>query len=570
MPHVTEFVGLPPNVPPRRYTTLTVVAQDPSVRDRSRRVVTAGVRVPADHFEPGPRSHRFHVVDYDASTSPLHPPAIIGAEDAFADTAPGRLLDDFSFHAQNVYAIAARTLATFEAALGRRLAWGFPSHQLFLVPHAFAEANAYYASEDQALYFGYFAGEGGRRVYTCLSHDVIAHETTHAILDGLRPSFVEPGLPDQAAFHEAFADIVALLSVFSLREVVENLLGDTDSVGRIPASHVTEKALKESALFKLAEEMGQAASGERGSALRRSVELDPSDAWRDDPAYDEPHRRGEVLVAAIMQTLSKMWRERLEPLVHARRVDRGRAAEEGARAAGHLLRMVIRAIDYSPPVEFEFEDFVDAIVVSDSVVAPDDDHGYRGLLQSAFAAFGISTPEPRIVDLTTAERPPTYDGVNFTSFRSDRDEIFRFLWGNADMLGIDRRYHVRVENVRPSVRVGPDGLIVNETTADYIQMLDTTAGEAAGMGVALPDMLSPSTPLGLLGGGTLIFDQFGHLKYHQTKPLLDVDRQTRRLAYLVRNGLRDTKKRFGFSSGTPRGQTFAEFHAPDDRAGERW
>jgi hypothetical protein len=35
---------------------------------------------------------------------------------------------------------------------------------------------------------------------------------------------VEPSSPDQAAFHEGFADITALLSVFSLKDVVEVLI----------------------------------------------------------------------------------------------------------------------------------------------------------------------------------------------------------------------------------------------------------------------------------------------------------------------------------------------------------
>jgi hypothetical protein len=52
-------------------------------------------------------------------------------------------------------------------------------------------------------------------VFTCLSHDIIAHETTHALLDGVHPRFNEPVNEDVLAFHEAFADIVALFQHFS-------------------------------------------------------------------------------------------------------------------------------------------------------------------------------------------------------------------------------------------------------------------------------------------------------------------------------------------------------------------
>ena len=99
-----------------------------------------------------------------------------------------------AFHAQQVYGTAARTLAAFETALGRRLPWGFGNHQLDLVPHAFAEANAYYSREDRALLFGYVPAEpSGEAVYTCLSHDVVVHETTHAVLDGLRRALPRAG-----------------------------------------------------------------------------------------------------------------------------------------------------------------------------------------------------------------------------------------------------------------------------------------------------------------------------------------------------------------------------------------
>jgi hypothetical protein len=36
----------------------------------------------------------------------------------------------------------------------------------------------------------------------------------------------------------------------------------------------------------------------------------------------------------------------------------------------------------------------------------------------------------------------------------------------------------------------------------------------------------------------LVFDQFGRFRLHQRQPLLDVDRQNRRLAYLFEHGVR--------------------------------
>jgi hypothetical protein len=210
------------------FRRLTILGQDPALFDEHGRIVTARVAIPNEDLGPGPRGYRVQVIDYDASLHRLYPPldpAAMGtiddprdpfeppdpdearAEDAAAFNA--RFLDNPQFHAQNVYAIVMRTLAHFERALGRRVSWEFGGHQLKVAPHAFAEANAYYSPEHEGLLFGYFAGRDGTPIFNCLSHDIVAHETTHALLSGLRPRYLEPSSPDQAAFHEAFADIVA-------------------------------------------------------------------------------------------------------------------------------------------------------------------------------------------------------------------------------------------------------------------------------------------------------------------------------------------------------------------------
>ena len=569
---------------------MTVVAQDPDVRTPAGRILTARVRVPAQRLEPGPTSARFQTVDYDASTGHLQEAAVltrvddqgrVAYRDAYAKISDNQILEDPAFHAQNVYAIAARTLAAFESALGRRLPWAFGGHQLYLVPHAFAEANAYYSDADRALLFGYFEARG-ERVFTCLSHDVVAHETAHAVLDGLRHRFLEPSLPDQAAFHEAMADIVALLSVFSIKEVVDLTLGEPDAAGRISAAAVTRRAIEESLPLVLAEQMGGALLQTRGG-LRRSAGLRPPADWRRLREWEEPHRRGEVLVAAVLDTLVALWVHRLEPLIRDGELDHDRAGEEGAKSASHLLGMTIRAIDYLPPVDFAFEDFLGAVLLADAELAPDDPHGYRETLRNSFRRLGIThPPADRVVDLAAVSAPPRYHGLNFAAMRTDVDEVFRFIWENAGWLGLDPRHYTHVESVRPAVRVGPDGLIVNEAVADYIQMLEVTAkefvelasqwaragGDAAS--IELHPLLTPDTPVQLFGGGTLVFDQFGRAKYHIRKPLEDWRRQTRRLDYLARGGTFDTRRRVGFSTRAARGQRFAALHVPASRSGEEW
>ena len=586
---------------PRRTFAMTIVAQDPSVGN-DRGMLRASVPVPADRLEPGPRSHRFQVVDYDATARVLSVPAALTAgdwrardwgwaePDRFSGRSDAELLSDPEFHAQNVYAIAARTLAAFESAIGRRLNWGFLGHELYLVPHAMAEANAYYADDVRAVLFGYLphrarraTGHGARglritrprrldpdAIYTCLSHDVIAHETTHAVLDGLRHRFLMPGLPDQPAFHEGLADIVALLSVFSMTEVVQSLLGQADLAGRIADESVTDQELKRNALFTLAEQVGSALKDERGSALRDSITLEPSTRWASDPRYREPHARGEILVWIILETLARIWRQRLASISFAGSVNLTRAAEEGATAAQHLLGMCVRAIDYLPPVEFEFPDFLAALLVSDAEIVPDDKHSYREAVRGAFAQWAIAAADTHIEDLTQSSITPVYRNLSYTALRSDTDEVFRFIWENLELLDIDPRFYLHVEHVRPAVRVGPDGMVVAETVAEYIQFLDgTPAGLSRSIGLRMPAGVPPGTRVRILGGGTIVFDQFGQAKYHHRKDIRDTGRQRRRLNYLISNGLGDDGS-LGVSDGLPAGQRFAILHQPDPDPKETW
>jgi len=582
-----------------RHFPVTVVAQDPCVLDADGKILTATVRVPADALEPGPRGHRFHVVSYDASTRCYLPPEEFREAAALDPAAPpdpfrrwrfdehrfkepddATIRTDPVYHALNAYAVAARTLATFESALGRRVPWGYNDHRLFIVPHAFADANAYYSDDDEALFFGYFDDAAGERVYTCLSHDIVAHETAHAILDGLRRRYEEPGLPDQAAFHEAFADIVALLSVFSIEEVVAKLLGVADAQGCIPKTAVAPEQLAQSPLFKLAEQLGGGARGGQGGGLRRSVALLASGAWRTRPSFEAPHRRGEVLVAAVMQTLLRIWSARVDRLAHDQKITLLQATEEGAKSATHLLTMMIRAIDYCPPVEIAFEDFLDGVLVADAEVAPDDDHHYRIALEDAFRSFDIQQPATIARNLRRAAPPPIYHGLNATALRTDGDEVFRFIWQNADLLDVRPRYYTFVDRVTPTRRVGPDGFVINETVAVYIQSVDGTAAELEALSRADPGLgaetftrppgLDPEARVQLWGGGTLIFDQFGQAKYHQFKALHDWKRQRERLAYLVRNGLHDSDGRYGFSFGAARGERFAAVHHAAGDAEEGW
>ena len=173
--------------------------------------------------------------------------------------------------------------------------------------------------------------------------------------------------------------------------------------------------------------------------------------------------------------------------------------------------MCVRAIDYLPPVEFEFPDFLAALLVSDAEIVPDDKHGYRDTVRGAFARWGIQDADDHIADLSLSAVTPVYRNLSYTALRSDTDEVFRFIWENLELLQIDPRFYIHVEHVRPSVRVGPDGVVVAETGRGVTPVSRARQRAISGDRPAGPGSRAVRRP-GPGGGGTIVFDQFGRAK----------------------------------------------------------
>src|SRR4030095_5881167 len=166
--------------------------------------------------------------------------------------------------------------------------------------------NAFYSPEAKGILFGYFTaakknqGDNlpGQRVFTCLSHDIVAHEVTHAIIDGIRTYFTEPTNPDVLAFHEAFADLAALFAHFSHKEALLDtiqktggrlyqfaLKADADPPGAGSATGKGARHAKEgeadlsaqiatrNPLIELAQQFGEASGMNRG--LRSALDSAP-------------------------------------------------------------------------------------------------------------------------------------------------------------------------------------------------------------------------------------------------------------------------------------------------------
>ncbi|MDH5371851.1 MAG: hypothetical protein OEX97_02795 [Acidimicrobiia bacterium] len=501
----------------------------------------AEVEIPAEDLSAGPRGHRLHVIDYDASTdtlyAPFQPPT---EEDPFPKLDFEQMITDPHFQSWNTYAVVMRTLSRFEFALGRKVAWNHGGHQIKVFPHAFRDANAFYAPEVEALMFGYFQGRDNT-IFSCLAHDVIAHETTHAVIDGLRGWFTDPSSLDQAAFHEGFADVVALLEVLSVPEVVKAILehnwanpdDESDEPNEFVSRYrVTEDKLLQTELFGLAEEMGTELSANRGDALRRSATLKPSKDWATSEAWTEPHRRGEILSAVMLRAFVKVWMARIDRLRRLKygHFDLGSVALEGAEAAEYLLTTAIRAMDYTPPIHLTFSDYLSALLTADYELRPRiDRYEFRSRLRAAFGEFGIdpapdADPDTGIWmrELDVEEPRYNYSRSRFEAMQRDPEEVFRFVWENRSQLGLVDDSYTQVSKPLPAVRFAPeDGAVVRETIVEVIQQISVMGRELSDFGVRRPQGMTLDQPVKLSGGSTLIFDEYGRLKYRvrNTLPL---------------------------------------------------
>jgi hypothetical protein len=435
-----HFLGLalnpPVSDPP--YRRLRIYAYDPGQQtdptlfDVSVATVTT---LWERDLKPGPVGEYLEVVDVDPASKACYAPVDLNDPKLLAESGLTPSESNPQFHQQMAYAVAMRTIERFERALGRKALWarrrprkqgeavpddGFV-RRLRIYPHALREANAYYDPEKIALLFGYFQAADssgsvtrGSGVFGVVSHDIVAHETTHALLDGLHPRYSERTNVDMAAFHEAFADIVALFQHFAMPESLTRQI-------RQARGSAFDIGLR---LGQLARQFGDA-MGMHG-ALRRFVgEAGASTpVLRDD--ITEPHDRGAVLVSAVFAAFLTIYQSRCADLIRLATNGSGilpggeisvdlanRLASEASKTAEHVLNICIRALDYCPPVNLEFGDYLRAIITADCDLVRDDNRGYRVAFIYAFRKRGIFPYDVRRLaeDSLLWEPPPMEKGL---------------------------------------------------------------------------------------------------------------------------------------------------------------
>lgn len=414
---------------------LQIYAFDPSLDLdlATARVNRSTVRVRWEDLRRGPVGEYVEVVDVDPASSCVYAPVDLNHPHLLTQDGIAPSEGSPQFHQQMVYAVAMKTIANFEESLGRHVHWSSRSmdesgrwlepeesyvQRLRIYPHALREANAYYSPDKKSLLFGYFnaanvdprEGVPGAIVFSCLSHDIITHEITHAILDGIHRRLLEPSNPDVLAFHEAFADLVAIFQRFTLPGLLEHQIQQTQG-----------DLSTENLLSQLAAQFGRATR--HGGALRDVLGTVDRDTgrWQRRPTDPsalsetfEPHARGALLVATLFDAFLAMYDSHTADLLRIASGGTGilpngalhpdlvrRLADEARDVSQRLLRICIRALDYLPPVDVTFGDFLRALITIDSDLVPDDTRHYRVALIRAFRDRGIYPRDVRTVSVET-------------------------------------------------------------------------------------------------------------------------------------------------------------------------
>lgn len=627
------------------FRRLRVYAFDPSLETELKNAVLNRVALKVQwetdngvsSLQPGPIGEYIEVIDFDPASKCFYEPVDLDNPYLLALDGLEPSEGNPQFHQQMVYAVCMSTIRSFEEALGRKAFWApkpydkaSGPHQpeaeefvqrLRVYPHALREQNAYYSQRKIALLFGYFpasnedAGEHMKRgmVYTCLSHDIIAHETTHALLDGMHRRFSESSNPDVLSFHEAFADIVALFQHFSLPDVLRSQIAQCS--GNLETGTL---------LAQLALQFGKATG--LHSALRDAIGKMENGVWvrvQPDPSQIdeifEPHRRGQLLVAAVFDAFLAIYEHRTADLLRIATQGTGvlpagaihpdlvnRLAHEAASSARHVLTMCIRALDYCPPVDLTFGDYLRALITADLDLVPYDEMRYRVAVIEAFRRRGIYPRDVRGLSessllwnkpLNSDAEPVCMQFMNWLrlevcqmNLEGDRKTVFENVAklrgklheklekekdGNELLEGLILKKpnaKFEVHSLRPVRRIGPRGKMLTDIIIEITQRRrgyfdpkeqnpDTDYDFSPNANAREPDFI-------FRGGATLIIDtETMAVRYYINKDITSASRLERQRQFEMGDNGTSLRELY---FGSERSELFAFLHSAVQKEDTAW
>jgi hypothetical protein len=303
---------------------------------------------PAGSVGPGPADAAMYAVNpvskddpYDPPANvppyrgPVYPPALPDADGHF-DRIP---VETEQFMAAHTYGTVRRTLDIWEAYLGHRVVWWHASFMplVELIPLVHW-ANAH--SGPGFIEMGQQAEHTGHLEPFCLNFDVLAHETGHAIL------FSQIGIPAEnsvtrefLAFHESFADLIAVIGIMHFDAVIDHLL--TETQGNLYVENVVSRI----GAISRTEQIRVAANDKTMDDVA-DLQLAPDGSWIDPTGLNRnQHAIAEPLTGAIFDILVEFYQDDLvdKGLIPPNADPRGWSRSEVEQSMDHFRTESARA-----------------------------------------------------------------------------------------------------------------------------------------------------------------------------------------------------------------------------------
>ncbi len=494
--------------------------QDPKVARKNPELGVLPFRVIRDpSIGDGPRSARFAVVDYNMDSASLTPAAEWNTKARRFESLDGEVLDEhqkdsFQFHQTNVWAVAQTALDYFEDAyygMGRPIPWAFEGNRLILVPHAGYGENAFYDRHSKSLQF-YYLGDEEAPTYTCLSHDIIAHETGHALLDGIRPLYFDFTSVETAAFHEFVGDLTALLLILRRKEVRKHVAVEADGDLR-----------KDEVIARLAEEFGTTIDG--SDALRNAHDKLTMAQMRA-RGIQSPHTASRVLTTAMFEILIRM-----ANVYRSGITDDGNHRKMTASAAlGHAAvrfgRIALRPIDMCPPMDIRFLDYARAVVHTYETNEPGDAPRlqlFRRVIRDVFHEWGLCRRAGQVCEAggcdlnvgKNALRTRLSSSQHIIDVSRSRTAAYYYINDNRKLLNIPPHQDVEIVDLYGLSKFGragrrlPREIVIEYLWREEYELEGKDYGDLQGEIVEL------------LCGGTLVLDEYGNVISFFNKPGLE-------------------------------------------------
>ena len=409
---------------------LPQMIQDPEVVKRDvDLLVEDWTMLDEDHFLDGPITPRVAVVDLDPNTEELVPGAVYrlptGGQTLSRYDVDRSDVMSAAFIQVSVFATVYRTMYLYEhpKTLGRKIRWAFDGPQLLVVPRAGWMANAFYERRSRSLQF--FSFESNDKViHTSLSRDIVAHETAHAVIDGIVPDLYDALDPQSLALHEGIADLTAMLLAFSSGKLRKAILDRT-------GGQITEST----DFSSIGEEFGKALdpTGKSGW-LRNLLNKETLKAYATPDLEPEEHALSQVISGVLYELMCELHAHfRRDLAARLNLTEFSMSGKALAVASKQFERMVLRGLDYVPPGELTFADFGRAILAADQ--ASYDDDTWRVSIRRKFVERAIVKDESALHVKTNLENHNVADADLQGLVDSDW-VAYTFAEANRDLLGI--------------------------------------------------------------------------------------------------------------------------------------